>query len=176
MRLIVVLFSAIFLLSCSKNSGNVKADHTYFDLDSFFLKEASRLQILNPEVHKSVSRNSEAQTKKVSGINWKNELGLFTESDINKPAWKDSYKVIRTKDEIIYHAMDIGLRTREIKISKNANGSVQKITIENQTINKLYQSFEELLYIPDSLYRIDKKQHILLIGDNQYLISGKFKY
>ena len=175
MRLLVIVFCAILLLSCAKNSGNVKADRTYFDLDSFFLKEASRLQILNPGVNKTVSRNSEEQTKKISGINWENELSLFAESDINKSAWKDSYKVIHNKGELIYRSLDSNLRTREIRIVKDQKGTVQKIIIENQTNNRLFQSFEKLVYMPDSLYQIDKKQHILLIGDNHYLIRGRIK-
>ena len=175
MRPIAFLFCAIIFLSCTKNPGKIKDDHTYFDLDSFFLKEASRLQIINPEVSKSVSRNSVKQTKNVSGITWKNELSLFAESNINKPAWKDSYKIIQNKNELIYQSLDSNLRTREIRISKNKNGAIQKITIENQTINRLYQSYEKLIYIPDSIYQIDKKQHILLIGDNHYRIRGILK-
>ena len=173
MKYFGILIFTLFL-SCSGNKEDIKSAGTYFDLKSFFGKEASRLQALNPEINKSVSRNSLEQIKKVSGINWKSELTLFIESDINKPAWKKSYKVIRRNDDIIYKSLDDNLKTREIRISRNKNGTVQKIIVKNHIKNSLYQSSEKLIYIPDSLYQIDKHQHVLIIGNNQYRISGRF--
>jgi hypothetical protein len=98
---------------------------------------------------------------------------MFTESDINKPAWRDSYRVVEDSGRISYRALDSNLRTRSIVIKKDIAGKPTQIDIINKTHNLLYQSREHLRYVPDSIYSIDKKQHVILIGDNHYLVSGR---
>ena len=39
----------------------------------------------------------------------------------------------------------------------------------------LYETSEELTYFPDSLYSINKNQHVLLLGSNNYIVTGNFK-
>ncbi|HYK76271.1 MAG TPA: hypothetical protein VEV16_04785 [Daejeonella sp.] len=174
MKYTYLFLISIIFYSCTAPS--VKPAASYIDLKSFFQSEAQRLSKLNKPVEKTVSRNQVSQTKKLTGIDWANELTLFTESDINKPAWRDSYKTIHKPGELIYLALDSNLRTRKIRIKENENGRIQEVEILNYTKNQLYSSKEHLIYITDSLYRIDKQQHVLLLGDNRYEISGKIKF
>ncbi len=44
--------------------------------------------------------------------------------------------------------------------------------IYNDSKNMLYESQEWLSYFPDSLYQIDKKQTVRLLGTNTYKIKG----
>jgi hypothetical protein len=53
-------------------------------------KKARRLTRQNPTVNKTVAHNGAAESKKLQIANWAKELNLFTESDINKPAWKEA--------------------------------------------------------------------------------------
>lgn len=165
---------AILILSACAGQKEEKAVKTYMDVKGFFDAEVSRLTSLNPEINKTVARNEASETRNMKNINWKTELSLFAESDINKPAWKDSYKIIKLSGKTVYLASDPGLRTREINITKDPEGRVRKITILNQVENMLYSSTEQLLYIPDSVYQISKQQHVAIIGDNRYFINGKF--
>lgn len=167
------IFAFLILSACSgqKEENGIK---TYMDVKGFFDAEASRLSSANPEISKTVARNDASETRNMKNINWKTELSLFAESDINKPAWKDSYKVINRAGKTIYVASDSSLRTREINITKDPRGRIRKITILNQVDNMLYSSTEQLLYIPDSVYQISKQQHVAIIGDNRYFINGVF--
>ena len=171
MKYFLLIF--LFISSCSGNPVSVK-QNTYWDIEGFFRSEVNRFEKSKPIVNKTVSRNGSKETRSIDNINWNTELSLFIESDINKPAWKDSYKVINNKNEVTYKASDSSLRTQRIHLTKDAKGGIKKIWIVNKTSNMLYNSSEELLYITDSIYTITKKQHVVLIGDNQYKISGIF--
>src|SRR5690606_35407912 len=102
------------------------------------------------------------------------EFSLFAGSDINKPAWTSSYETSHTGDTLIYRALDPNLRTQLIRIILSAD-SVRMVYIKNREKNALYKSVEELLFYPDSLYRIDKRQDVLFIGINEYRIEGHLK-
>lgn len=171
MRYSLFLFLLIFS-ACSAPSE--KETRMYEDISGFFAAEALRLSKADPEIKKTVARNDANEMRIVKNINWKTELSLFAESDINKPAWRDSYQVTAKGGNIIYLATDTALKTREIQIRKDPQGNISQIRIRNQTSNMLYSSSEQLLYIPDSVYQISKKQHVALIGDNQYVVKGLF--
>jgi hypothetical protein len=121
---------------------------------------------------KTVTHNGVTESKKVKIDNWMRELSLFSESDINKPAWRDSYKIQQTDHTLIYMATDTTLKTREIIINKKQDGQVQYIAIYNYTKNLLYDTREKLTYMPDSIYKIEKTQHVKLLGTNKYVIVG----
>ena len=168
-----VLFITLFISGCTGSSMSVK-QNSYLDLTKFFSSEITKLEKLEPYVRKTVSRNGLRETKSLNNINWKSELSLFIESDINKSAWKNSYKIINNKNEVTYTALDSSLRTKRILVTRSPEGMVEKVLIVNKISNMLYESTEELLYITDSIYTINKQQHVVLVGDNDYKITGVF--
>lgn len=153
-------------------SGSVDS---YFSLEDFFLNETNRLTKLARSVDKTVSRNGRNEKRHVKIDDWKSELALFIDSDINKPAWQNSYRIDSTDRSVIYTSTDPKLRTQKIIIEKQESGKVTHIAIDNRTGNMLYQTAEQLDYYPDSLYRISKRQQIRFIGNSQYLIIGVLK-
>ncbi|NEU08185.1 hypothetical protein GZH53_07665 [Flavihumibacter sp. R14] len=167
-----LLFILLILSAC--DAPPPKEGKSYEDIKEFFEAEARRLSRTNPEINKTVARNESSETRSVRDINWKTELSLFAESDINKPAWQDSYQKVAKGNTVSYRATDTTLRTREIQISKDPAGRILKINIRNQTRNMLYSSSEQLLYIPDSVYQISKDQRVVVVGDNHYLLKGLF--
>jgi len=161
--------------SCTSSDSTEPASgtvHSYFSLEAFFLAEANRLAKLAPTVSKTVSRNGAPENKRVQIEDWKNELALFISSDINKPAWQNSYRVDSTAGSLVYTSIDPELRTQKITIDKHPNGNIKHIAILNRAGNMLYKTIEQLDYYPDSLYQIDKQQQVRVIGDSQYLIKG----
>src|SRR5690606_26910907 len=164
-------------LSCtsSDNASLPKKANPYFSLKDFFVNETSRLVKLAPVVEKTVSRNGASEKKQVQIDNWKNELALFIDSDINKPAWQNSYRIDSTEHSLRYTCIDPELRTQKITIDKYESGLVRHIAITNRAGNMLYQTAEQLDYYPDSLYQISKQQQVRFIGDSQYSISGRLK-
>jgi hypothetical protein len=172
----------LFILLCTSGLAACRPDvhvsagsKRYFDLKAFINADSSRLSKAHAAVTKTVTHNnSGAQTKKIIIKNWGQELGLFAASDINKPAWRDSYYITKQGDSIVYTALLPELFTRRISI-QTVNGKVKKISIKNATKNLLYKTTEHLTYYPDSLYMIDKQQQVKLMGNNRYLISGKIE-
>jgi len=157
--------------SCKSDSHSAANTNKFFDIKGYFRADSARLSKLNPLVNKTVIHNGITETKKIHVLNWGTELSLFSESDINKPAWKASYSVQTTDDFLIYTAKDPSLKTQRI-IIKKVGEQLKWIVIANHTKNILYESFEKLTYFPDSLYLIQKKQRVRVLGTDIYKISG----
>jgi hypothetical protein len=172
-RLLTVLLFSSFFLKCTPVQDTANSSRPYFDLKTYFKNEAQLLQRKNPAVIKTVTKNDLRESKTIHVRSWENELGLFSESDINKSAWKDEYEVTKIGNEIQYLAKNSKLKTKTIVINKSANGKINHIFILNEVNNHLYSSREELHYFPDSLYSIGKKQKIQILGSNDYTITGR---
>jgi len=167
-----VLALVIGFSSCKPDVQQNKT--AYFNLSSYFKQQAQKYRQANIYVLKTVSRNGEAETKKVKIANWAGELSVFSESDINKPSWKNSYKTTNSGNLTIYTAKEPDLKTREIILKKEKN-EVVYLMIFNVVSNKLFQTKEKLTYYPDSLYIIQRKLNVRFLGSNSYLIEGKLK-
>jgi hypothetical protein len=161
------------LQACRPDIKENRANMKYFDLQGYFKGDSARLSRSNPTILKKVEHNNIAESKKIHIKNWGTELSLFSQSYINKPAWKDSYSIITNGNTVTYRALDTALKTRSISIQK-INGKIKCITIFNSSNNTLYHTQEKLSYFPDSLYLIQKVQSVMLLGTNRYTISGKF--
>ncbi|MGB4397769.1 MAG: hypothetical protein WBJ10_00265 [Daejeonella sp.] len=165
---------ACLLFAACSGTEQVREQKKYYDIKEFFSAEIKRLEKQDASVNKTVSRNGVSETKANFTPSWATELALFTDSDINKPAWRDSYNIQSDSLSTSYTTLDNDLRTKSIHIKKDNTGKLSEIRIVNSTSNYLYNSTEELHYIPDSLYRIVKKQDVILLGKNNYEITGVF--
>jgi hypothetical protein len=162
-----------FFSSCSRSEKTELINPTYFDIKSYFINEASSLSVGKSLVLKEVNRNGEKEVKNILIQDWEKEFDLFIQSDINKPSWTSSYKVENLGDTTIYNALTPNLRTRVIQIIKT-NNEINSILIKNESLNKLYKSYEYLTYYPDSTYIIEKVQQVRFLGENNYKIIGTF--
>jgi len=161
------------LQACKPDIKETGARLKYFDINGYFGRESARLTKQNKPVLKTVKHNGVAESKRLYITNWNTELSLFKASDINKPAWGNSYVVRADSNILIYQANDPKLKTREVMI-KLDKGKLKWIVIFNDTQNKLYSDAEKLTYFPDSLYLIEKRQTVRLLGTNRYQIKGLF--
>lgn len=152
------------------NNGKMK----YFDLKKYFNTEAARLNKQHPRVLKTVSHNGQAETKTVTIKHWQQEFDTFIQSDINKPAWKNSYVISSSDTGVVYTTVDSSLHTQQISLGLK-NNKVTSVSIINATSNLLYNTKEKLTYYPDSIYSIEKYQDVRFLGSNIYKITGKLK-
>ena len=175
MNILLKAFVLIFLLSgCSPaEKENTSNQIYYFDLKTYFTKTATELNRKKPLVNKTVSKNELSENKKIKITDWKTELALFIDADINKKAWKESYSKDSSATKIIYIAKEADLKTQKIEIDLK-NGLPVKFKIITKMDNLLYHSTEELEFYPDSLYSINKHQKVTIISQNNYLIKGFF--
>jgi len=159
------------LTGCRSDGKGSGSGVKYFDIKGYFTIETTRLKRTNPPVSKTITHNGVTETKKVNIENWEQELDSFTGGDINKPAWKNSYSTSTGDGITLYKAIEPDLKVREIIVKKDSD-KVKWIVIYTKTENILYKNIEKLSYYPDSLYRIEKSQHVKLMGNNNYKITG----
>lgn len=170
------LYLILFLFSsCSQVENTESTDLIYFDIKGYFLNEATKLTSRKSAVLKEVNKNEQKERKTILIKDWEKEFDLFIESDINKPSWTSSYNVESNGDTTLYQALVPELRTRMIQVIKDGS-KIKSISIKNESLNRLYKSYESLSYFPDSIYVIEKEQQVRFLGENKYRVTGVFTY
>ncbi|MES2808267.1 MAG: hypothetical protein V4619_06560 [Bacteroidota bacterium] len=167
----IILFIATLLPACKPGNLQTETPSKYFDIKGYFEADTARLTKLNPLITKTATHNGVTETKKLHIDNWGAELNLFIQSDINKPAWRESYNVDSGATGLIYRAKTLDLKTQLIVINKQGD-KIKWVMLYNSSKNYLYETNEKLSYFPDSLYIIQKYQKVRLLGANNYLIKG----
>lgn len=172
------MFLPGLLIIASCKSGSPNGAKKFFDLRAYFKSEAIKLGKSNPLITKTAIKNRDSEILKEHIKNWDSELSMFADADINKPAWTSSYAVSEAGGITTYRSLDSTLKTQSIVIKKQGD-KVKLISIYNhikRTIfgKRLNESTETLVYVPDSLYRIDKKQYTRLLGLTHYYVKGLF--
>lgn len=168
------LLMALLAISCNSKNEEKATVKTYFDLEGYFKKESARLSKLNPIVNKTVFINGKEEQKNINIKNWKQEFKSFIDADINKASWKGSFNTSIEGDLKTYISQSDKIPVKKLEIlSKNEKLVFIKVFITNS--NDLYTSHDSLTYYPDSIYQIKKTQHIKLMENKKYQITGKFK-
>jgi len=175
MRKLSFLLLIFFLGAC--NSGTQKKQSgalEYFDLKDYIAKEAKRLNLLNPEIDKYVEVNRSGEHKKLKITDWQKELAIFSDADVNKSAWQGLFKLNKAGDTKTYVSDNDKVPVKSLSIQYR-NGKISSLQILISTVNSLYTSNDTLSYFPDSLYEVKKTQHIKLLNEKNYHITGRFK-
>lgn len=168
-------FLALLALSACSDPQYRREDvkPEYFNLKSYFQKEASRLQATNPTVNKTVVANGKAETKHMKIRSWEKELSSFIDADINKRAWAGEFaKQLKDSSEI-YASNNDKVPVKRLTIFRsNKQISGVEVIIENH--NYLYTSTDTLSYYPNKCYEVRKTQQIKLMSKKQYRITGMY--
>jgi len=170
-----ILLFVLALISCNQGKDSkIDSGNAYFDLQGYFEKEIARLQRLNPTVSKTVSVNGINESNNVKVADWKKELAIFANADINKASWQGSFTNKKVGLADVYSSDSKKIPVKWVYVAKR-DSEIQKIEIIIANKNILFQSNDTLSYYPDSLYLIKKQQKIRLLKEKKYTISGKFK-
>lgn len=165
---VLVLVFVVFVFSCENNESNF--EKKYFDLKGYVLAQIKLLKSV--EVKKTWKIDSAIETKKLKKLNWEKEFGLFTQSDINKKAYLQSYLEIKNIKSIEYNLKNNEeLPIKQMVIWFNENREVQKIKIVKEAKNYLYHSILVL-----SLFSKNGKIYSYSIENNQKVFFGKMKH
>jgi hypothetical protein len=174
LRKILLPVLAIALISCKQAKNNIaNTGLLYFDIKGYFENEAQRLTKLNPTLKKTVNIDENIESKEIKILNWKQELSIFSDADINKIAWIGKFKEIKTDSLITYSSNDkkIAIKSINIKTHNREISAIEIISINNNTV---FQIADTLTYIPDSLYQISKTQKIKLLKNRAYRVKAEF--
>lgn len=150
----------------------------FFDLKGFFEAEAASLNAEKMNVQKTIRHNGKEETQVTQIADWKEELRMFSDSDINRPAWREKYSLDSTDlgdglTLLHYKAIDKTLTTQVLDVKKRKD-KVHSILIVNKISNDIYESQQYLTYIPNQSYTIEKIQDVVLFDKDEYNIQVKY--
>jgi hypothetical protein len=161
-------FSLLVLLTFSACGGNTEAtkaiDATpFFDVKGFFNGEIKRYTEGSKKIQKTVTVKGNAETKILDKADFAQELALFVASDINKPAWRDKYRVEKTAGRSLesFVATDGDLKTRRVDIYRFPPNGVTEIQIINGDKSAITESQQSLKYEIGKGYSIETFQKFI---------------
>jgi hypothetical protein len=151
MKKIVVAISFLTLLAAcgSKVDPSKPVDATpFFDVKGFFQNEIKRLTEGGTKIEKTVTVRGQSETKVIEKADFAQELALFVSSDINKPAWRDKYRIEKTAGRSLesFFATDDDLKTKRIDIFRFPPNGVTQIQILNSDESSITESQQSLKY------------------------------
>lgn len=132
----------LFLTSCDSAQERQSKVMTYYDLKGFVESQISVLNKEKPEVVKTMSVSGKNETRTSREMDWKKELELFIQADINKPAYSKSYSITKPDSLTVVYKLSSGesLPVRYLKIEMDkAAGTPILIQALLRSENKLYQ-------------------------------------
>lgn len=169
----VLALTALFL-SCADTPKEKVKRVTYFDIPTYFKEEVARLTLEEPQVEKTVVKDSLSETKSLQIANWENELSSFLSIDLNKPVYAGVLKRDSTANKIIITSTDPKLDLVQIEIQYGENSEPTAFRIRRHVQNSLFETQETLFYAKNREYSLEKKQSIRVLGDKYYRVEGLF--
>ena len=139
-----LLFVSLLLLGCAENS-NQNTTKTYFDLAGFINQQISQLTNSQPLTQKNLLINEHTEAISTKDIDWKKELDLFVQADLNKQSYQLSYNTDSTQNTVIYQLKKgENLPVKALKIEFDEEKSPKHIEASMQVANYLYKSEKNL--------------------------------
>ncbi|AWV98054.1 hypothetical protein [Arcticibacterium luteifluviistationis] len=133
------------LISCNPEESSIR-EKTFYDLETVIQNEIDWLSEHKPTVKKSVRINDETEELSTNDIDWKKELEIIIQSDLNKAAYKLSYNETDSLNKISYKIKEgEKLPVASLDIWKNKNGTISRIASVHITDNYLYSSTKNIV-------------------------------
>lgn len=174
---LTLVLSITFFTSCEIE--NVKNSHqSFFDINDFLKQEIAQLSDLK-SIRKKVEINEKIEEQVVNEFDLEKDLTIFRNSNINKIAWLDKYKVDSTINnsgqlsKLKYQATDLKLKTRELIVSYS-NGKVKSIFIKNVSGNQVSDLVQNLQYNSMKGYSVESNQKVSLSDEQKLKIEVIF--
>ncbi|MFT5646945.1 MAG: hypothetical protein ACI976_001631 [Aureispira sp.] len=181
-KFFILLYLTIYVSACNVPTiqETNRQQTTFFDLKGFFKEEAKYLKEQGVKIQKTIQHNQTKETQTALPKDWEKELLLFSESDLNKPSWKDKY-VLDSTDRgngltlLHYKAIDENLSIQVLDVELKGE-AVHSVLIVKKIANQVYESQQHLTYIPRKSYSIKKSQEVTLFDKDDYTIEAKYIY
>ncbi|MBD2756168.1 hypothetical protein [Spirosoma validum] len=179
------LLSSLLISSCT-NPAQQDQPNVYYDVLGFVKHQIADLTAQKPLVNKAVAVNKDRNRQTTRTIDWNHELELFTQADINKPALRSSYQIIRP-DSLTYQytlkKSEEKLTVRSLTVRLDASThQPRQIEAVLQTSNPLYSSERQLLLESGPAagrewqvrhYKLSGFQKLPYFDKNEFLVEGR---
>ena len=171
-------FFVLFFLSACSNFNEVKKISTYYNIDSLLSSQIIILSNSN-NLKKEVMWNSISEKSNFSPLNfdWKKELNVFNQIDINQPSNKIAYE-ISSKNNLIEYKKLVGEEgIISILITFDSNDKPKSIIAYGIKKNLLFNSYRNYKLSFDSIgnltnYIFEDKQIRIFNDTLLYKVSG----
>lgn len=160
----ILLFS---LLACNQEEARDDAPKSYYDLKGFIENQIVYLSEKKPEVSKTAILGNKREVSVTREMDWKKELELFVQADINKPSYRQSYEVIRN-----------GPLHYEYRLKPGNDLPVAYLKIDTDSVLKQPMRVEALIRTKNKIYNSEKKlvlnaqKRNSLLEINSYEVNG----
>lgn len=165
MRLLIFMPILTCLLFACGNSSQGEAPKAFFNLAGYMDSETTTLLAQTAPVTKSVTVDGILETQNVQPADLAQDLQLFGNADINRPAWVDKYQLEVKGIDTSYIATDSSLRTQVLRVFRGVDNNVNRIEIERRSGSVLSSGQQRLIYEPRKGYQITTSQNSNLVGD-----------
>jgi hypothetical protein len=162
---VVALFCS--LVSCRQEETRDDGPKTYYDLKGFIENQIVYLNEKKPEVSKTAILGSKREVSKTREVDWKKELELFVQADINKPSYRQSYEIVQN-----------GPVHYEYRLKPGNDLPVSYLKIDTDSILKQPLHVEALIRASNKVYHSEKKVVLSaarrdnLLEVNSYDVTG----
>ncbi|GGH41604.1 hypothetical protein GCM10007423_37600 [Dyadobacter endophyticus] len=139
----ILLFS---LVSCRLEEARDDAPKLYYDLKGFIENQIVYLNEKKPEVSKTAVLGTKREVSKTREVDWKKELELFVQADINKPSYRQSYEVVRN-----------GPLHYEYRLKTGIDLPVAYLKVDTDSVLKQPLHVEALIHTKNKIYNSEKR-------------------
>lgn len=184
---ITSLIFFLMLVSCDRPQEKSAGNKSYYDLQGFIETQITFLSERKPTVDKIMQVSGKSESRSTREVDWKKELELFIQADINKPAYSKSYTVSRPDSLTSVYTLktdeNIPVKSLTIQLDK-ATGNPVLVKALIRSENKLYLSEKniELHCINESnqwhltSYAIKGFQKLAMTDKKDFDIKARVKY
>lgn len=178
-----LLIGFIFLNGCfsCSNPANTTQNPSYFKWKEFLQTEINRLQQQPFAIQKTIILDQKKEVKTLNEVNLENELSMFLEADLNKPAFKNSYDDL-SENNLIWYSLKKGenLKTKKMLIQVDQMDLPENVEIVIQESNFLFSTQKKLnMHFSGGKlksYSIDGTQQLAWLKPTSYKMLGVVLY
>ena len=181
-----LLMLCLLAFSCDNAAPQTATKPVYFDVADYVKSQIQALSTQKPTVAKNAFINRQTNKQTTNAIDWAKELDLFVQADINKPAFRNSYTVVRPDSLTYNYSLKPGeekltVRTLTVKVDPKTRRPVL-IEAVLKSENLLYESERRLLMESGvngvvgwgvRHYRVEGFQQLSYFDRNEFRVEGR---
>lgn len=174
------LIITVFFAACQneqKQSQQAISEKTYFNLKEIVQNDIDNNSKNKCGEEKTVLINIKNETKKIDIVDWKKELQVLLDCDINKPSWKGKFdtQVLDNHQKYLYTSNSTKIPVRQMTVNyEQKSGKVISVIINKKISTVLFSNEQQITYYPEKSFKINAKQSALFMKDFNSEVEIKY--
>ncbi|HUM51483.1 MAG TPA: hypothetical protein PK431_06685 [Chitinophagales bacterium] len=177
-----LIISLLFFSCKEKKTEQLSTDTVYINIDSIVQSDIDLNMRENCKMEKLAFVNSLKEKKLTDSVDWKQELDILKDCDINKPSWKGKFKVDIVPTTIahpgctqyFYRSIDTKIPIKSITVNKDSLDRILNILIQKKIESFLFSSNQQIEYIPRFGYSVRSDQKTSLFSTFNVNVDVKY--